>query len=195
MKLHVGAGREDRREGWTNLDIADWDGVDIVADITDHIPLEDDTVEEMLASHVIEHIADPLAAFQELWRVAKDGCTIEVHVPYGTSDLAWTDPTHVRPYFMGSWAPFGQPYHWRMEQGYTADWRLDKVLCLIRGDIPGVEKWTVTDAVERIKSQLNVVAEMRAYMTAVKPARPWAVGKTNFEIPLAVEIQASGSPG
>ena len=80
MKLNVGCGR-DPLEGWTNLDLADWPGVDIVADITKLIPLSDNTVDEIRCSHTIEHVTDPLAAMTELWRVARDGCHRRVPHP------------------------------------------------------------------------------------------------------------------
>ena len=35
---------------------------------------DDDTFDEMLALHVVEHIRNPLAAMQELYRIAKPGC-------------------------------------------------------------------------------------------------------------------------
>ena len=70
-RLNVGCGRNIRR-GWINLDSAALPGVDIVCDLDQMrrapIPLPDDSVAEFLLSHVIEHLRDPLALMQELWR-------------------------------------------------------------------------------------------------------------------------------
>ena len=190
MKLNVGCGR-DPLEGWTNLDVAPWPGVDVLADITRQIPLPDDSVTEILCSHVIEHIADPLAAFAELYRVAAPGCVAEFHTPHGSSDIAWTDPTHLRPWFEASWAPFAQPYHWRMEQGYGADWQTTKVLLLIRNDLDGLDGMTMKEAYRRVRHERNIVREMRAWLTAIKPARAPVIGwQSELDVDFALEVEA-----
>ena len=190
MKLNVGCGR-DPMPGWTNLDISAWDGVDLVADVCEHIPLEDNCVDEILASHVIEHLVSPLDAFTELWRVAKDGCRFELHTPHGATDIAWTDPTHLRPWFESSFTPFDQRYHWRMEQHYLADWRTDKILLLVRNDLDGLETMTMKSTYRRIRHERNIVREIRAYLTAFKPARKPIEGwQTDPMTELVLEVEA-----
>jgi predicted SAM-dependent methyltransferase len=63
MKLNLGGNEEfeggpgsSRLEGFTHVDIRALDGVDIVCDISKYIPVEDNSVDEIRASHVIEHI-------------------------------------------------------------------------------------------------------------------------------------------
>lgn len=70
---------------------------------TDRIELPDDSVDFAIALHVLEHIGDNpgdiTAWFQfwtELYRVMKDGATIQFECPYYSSVWAWADPTHVR---------------------------------------------------------------------------------------------------
>jgi hypothetical protein len=170
MKLHIGAGT-DPQDGWTNLDLQDGEGVDIVANLdTDTLPIEDDSVTELLGIHVVEHLHNPLHAMNELWRVAEPGAMLTVATPYGTSDDAWEDPTHVRPYFVNSWAPFSQPYHWRSSgYGYVADWQpVQVVLQLRRDEYAGVP---AEQAMRDIKHSRNVVVQMVATLKAVKPAR------------------------
>jgi SAM-dependent methyltransferase len=189
VKLNVGCGR-DPMPGWTNLDISAWDGVDIVADITEHIPLDDNSVDEIRCSHTIEHVTSPLDAMTELWRVARDGARAEFHTPHGGSDIAWTDPTHLRPWFESSWTPFDQRYHWRMEQHYLADWQTDKVLLLVRNDLEVTDGLTMKRAYERIRHERNIVREMRAYLTAVKPARAPIEGwQTDPRTELVLEME------
>jgi predicted SAM-dependent methyltransferase len=53
MKLHIGGS--ERRTGWTVVNIASGDHVDIVADCR-AIPVEPNTCDEVYASHVLEHI-------------------------------------------------------------------------------------------------------------------------------------------
>jgi hypothetical protein len=69
----------------------------------DPIPLVDDSVDFVVALHVLEHIGDhagDVAAWfmfwEELYRVMKPGASIQFECPYHSSVWAWADPTHVR---------------------------------------------------------------------------------------------------
>ena len=76
--------------------------LDVVADLNkckdEKLPLPDDSIDEFLLSHVIAHISTPLDLMQELHRIAKPGAVAKIRVPYGSSDDAFEDPTHVRQY-------------------------------------------------------------------------------------------------
>lgn len=81
MKLHIG-GKETHPD-WTILDAIHVPGiVDIVAHAHD-IPLEDNTVDALYASHVFEHfpLAQAHGILQEWCRVLKPGGKIMVSVP------------------------------------------------------------------------------------------------------------------
>jgi predicted SAM-dependent methyltransferase len=54
MKLHIGG--KEIKEGWKILNIQKNDGVDFVGDITDLSQFEDESIDEIYASHVVEHI-------------------------------------------------------------------------------------------------------------------------------------------
>ena len=54
MKLHVGG--KEIKEDWKILNIQKNDGVDFVGDITDLSQFEDESIDEIYASHVVEHI-------------------------------------------------------------------------------------------------------------------------------------------
>src|SRR5258708_31966184 len=66
-------------------------------------------------SHVIEHLRDPLPFMEELWRVSRPGAKAVFRCPYGSTDDADEDPTHVRRMFAGSWGYFGQPHYHRAQ--------------------------------------------------------------------------------
>lgn len=171
IRLNVGCGR-DTKAGWVNLDAVAREGVDIIANLdacrTAPLPLEDDSVGEFLLSHVIEHIADTLPLMQELHRVAAPGAQMTIRVPYGSSDDAWEDPTHVRAYFLKSFGYFGQPSYWRADYGYCGDWRTDAIYLLVDARLRGRSPEEVMAAV---RTERNAVTEMVATLTAVKPAR------------------------
>lgn len=72
MKLHIG-GRE-RKEGWVNLNIEPGEAVDIVGDCQDLSQFADDSIAEIYASHVIEHLSyatELLPTLKEFRRILK----------------------------------------------------------------------------------------------------------------------------
>jgi len=170
-RLNVGCGR-NIRPGWINLDVVALPGVDIVADLDrcadTPIGLEDDSIDEFLLSHLVEHIRAPLPMMQELHRIAKPGALAVIRVPHGASDDAWEDPTHVRAYFIQSFIYFSQPTYWRADYGYRGDWQPEKVILAVRSDQRGVPAKTIF---ERAQAQRNVVQEMICEMRAIKPIR------------------------
>jgi len=171
-RLNVGCGR-NIREGWINLDNSDLPGIDIRFDLEQcqntPIPLPDDSIDEFLLSHVIEHVNNALPLMQELWRVAKPNAVCTILVPHGSSDDAWDDPTHIRPYFPNSFCYFSQPTYWRADYGYRGDWQAKIVnLCVPRAKHGAMPPQQLIQMVERAR---NMVNEMQASLIAVKPAR------------------------
>jgi SAM-dependent methyltransferase len=169
VRLNLGCGR-DIREGWVNIDAYSGPGVDLAIDLdaAPVLPYDDGTVDEFEASHVVEHLYRPLPLMAELWRVAKPGARLRVRVPYGSSDDADEDPTHVRRMFLNSWGYFSQPMYWRADYGYRADWKPVRVTLLIRPEFADATDEEITALV---RFSRNVVREMVADLIAVKPAR------------------------
>lgn len=171
-RLNVGCGR-DVIEGWINLDSVARPGVDIVCDleaVREHpIPLPDDSVDEFLLAHVIEHLGDSLGLMQELWRIARPGASAVLRVPHGGSDDAWEDPTHRRAFFTGSFGFFSQPHYWRADYGYRGDWQPDVVHLFV--DKARCEGLGPEACYEKVLRERNVVREMVCSLRAVKPAR------------------------
>jgi SAM-dependent methyltransferase len=172
QRLNLGCGR-NAIAGWVNVDSMKLPGVDIVADLDrcaeTKLPFEAESTDEFLLSHVIEHLRAPLPLMQELWRIAKPGAKLIIHTPYGHSDDAWTDPTHVRPYFISSFGYFSQPVYWRADYGYRGDWQPEHVV--LKVNRVGNEGKTVDQVMEKIMTLRNVVREMTAELSAVKPMR------------------------
>ncbi len=171
-KLHLGCGRTIL-DGWINLDCVKLDGVDVVADLDDcadtPLPFENDYFNEFLASHLIEHIKNPLPFMQELHRVARNNARAVFRLPYGSSDAAFEDPTHVRPYFIHSFGYFSQPFYWRADYGYRGDWAIEKIILSVDKDRHRGRK---ADEIARdIERYRNVVKEMIVELRAVKPIR------------------------
>ena len=71
-------------------------GVDVVADLEGRLPLDDHTLDNVFAVHVLEHIADLLGLMRELHRVVKPTGVLHVLCPFWRHVNAVADPTHVR---------------------------------------------------------------------------------------------------
>lgn len=171
MKLNVGCGK-DIREGWVNVDKVNLPGVNNVIDIESSAgwPLGHDAFEEIYMSHVLEHLAQPLVAMENLWRAATPGGRITIKVPYGSSDNAWEDPTHIRPYFLGSCQYFSQLAYAKADYGYRGDWRHVSRTLHVESDL-----MKFSDDLEKLLLLIhrgrNLVREMTVVLEAVKPIR------------------------
>lgn len=186
MKLNLGCGRHPI-EGYVNVDHMALPGVDVVADLDacakTPLPFDADSADEILMSHVLEHIQGSLSLMQELHRVAKAGALATILIPHGATDDAWEDPTHVRAYFPGSFGYFSQPYYWRADYGYRGDWQPEKVVLRIGAD--DAKGQSVQELWIRSRKERNLVREMVATLRAVKPLRE---PKRELQVPPIIEI-------
>ena len=172
QRLHLGCGT-DIRAGWINVDRRGMPGVDAVADFDacarEPLPFTDDSIDEFLGSHILEHLRDPLGFMQELHRIAKPGATAVFRVPYGSSDDADEDPTHVRRFFLHSFYYFSQLGYTHADYGYRGDW--DTTSLVLNVDAARYGGKSFDELSEEVRSRRNVVLEMTATLVAVKPAR------------------------
>ena len=186
-RLHLACGT-DIRPDWINLDARKLPGVDVVADLDacrdTVLPFPNDSIDEFLGSHVLEHLRDPLALMQELHRIAKPGAIATFRVPYGSSDDADEDPTHVRRFFLRSFSYFSQPTYTRADYGYRGDWRTTHIVLTMDSARHGGK--SADELFETIRTQRNVVVEMIATLSAVKPPRVPGATKSDS---MTVEIE------
>jgi len=91
MVVDLGGGI-DARPGCVTIDLVD---ADICADLNQGIPLADNSVGVINASHVLEHLRDPVHSMREIHRVLADGGWAFIEVPSTDGRGAWQDPTHV----------------------------------------------------------------------------------------------------
>ena len=91
--LDLGCGTR-KRNGCIGVDRVQLEGVDIVHDLKEGIPMKDNSVEKVYATYFLEHMDNVIFMFQEMYRVLTDGGTVELLVPYYNSVNAYKDLTH-----------------------------------------------------------------------------------------------------
>lgn len=82
LKLHLGGW--EVKEGWTIVNVEDRPGVDVRGNVTDLSMFADQSVDEVYASHVYEHLSymgELTQALNEASRVLKVGGILRVAVP------------------------------------------------------------------------------------------------------------------
>lgn len=82
-------------EGFVGVDIYPWSEEDIIADLSEKFPFPDNSVDEVRAHDIIEHLPDRIHTMNEIWRICKHGAAIDIRVPSTDGRGAFQDPTHV----------------------------------------------------------------------------------------------------
>ena len=101
MKLNLGSGSKIL-DGYTNVDKYDYYKPDVVHDLEIFpYPFKDNSIDEILLSHVLEHIGQSpdifLGIVKEFYRICRNNSIIKIIVPHPRHDDFMADPTHVRP--------------------------------------------------------------------------------------------------
>lgn len=93
IRLHIGSGAQ-HLPGFLNVDLRPFPGVDLVADVTEGLELEDDSVEAVFAEHFLEHLPVGKAVdfLLEVRRVLEPTGWLRLSTP----NLDWVWKTHYR---------------------------------------------------------------------------------------------------
>jgi SAM-dependent methyltransferase len=129
IRLNLGCGPA-AMEGFVNVDWVAWPGVDVIADLDKPWPFDDSSAEFVLASHVFEHLDNPVHFMTEAWRVLGTSGVLQVCVPYFKHQNSFADPTHKRhctEHTFDYWID-GAPYHIQYGAGYQSPPVLFKAL-------------------------------------------------------------------
>ena len=106
-KLNIGSAN-DYREGFINVDFNPAVKADVYADLSKRLPFEDNSVDYIYASHIIEHFEkkEVFKIMEELHRICKPNAIIDIYVPHYTSILAFKIPYHYSYYGIDSFRIF-----------------------------------------------------------------------------------------
>jgi len=114
-KLDMGCGPR-KKEGFLGVDQYAMEGVDVVLNIgVDPWPWENDTVEEINASHFLEHLTarQRVHFMNEAFRVLKDGGKAVIATPHWASNRAYGDFTH-------QWPPVAEMFYYYLKREWRA---------------------------------------------------------------------------
>lgn len=96
MRLNLGAGSQTLT-GWINLDRVAMPGIDVVHDLdAGPWPFESNSMDQIAAKDVFEHVGDPVLFMTECHRILRPGAGLFLQCPYYRGRDAFTDPTHKR---------------------------------------------------------------------------------------------------
>ncbi|HUE64246.1 MAG TPA: methyltransferase domain-containing protein [Rhizomicrobium sp.] len=187
MKLNLGCGSQIL-DGWVNVD--KFGTPDQILDLeTFPWPWADNSADEILLNHVLEHLGQKpevfIAIMRELYRVCRNGATLHIRVPHPRHDTFLMDPTHVRPIMVATMEMFSRTLNleWRRIGASNTPLalynELDFELVSSRSELEepyrsmyrdgklGVEELMKLD-----RTQNNVVVEIEIVLRANKPFRP-----------------------
>ena len=96
MKLNLGCGN-DKRKGYVNVDASKQVNPDKVWDLEKTpLPFKDNSIDEIMAFHVLEHIHNFIPLMHEFHRICKPGALLRIRTPFYSTWGQFNDPTHVR---------------------------------------------------------------------------------------------------
>jgi SAM-dependent methyltransferase len=115
LKLNLGSG-PNKMDGFISVDSRPFDGkVDLVHDLTKRWPWKDDSVDEVHASHFIEHLdaKGRIHFVNELYRVLRKDAKATIIVPHWASNRAYGDLTH-------QWPPVSEMWFYYLDKNWRA---------------------------------------------------------------------------
>lgn len=107
MRLNLGSGLSSEKD-FINIDIREDFYPDVVCNIEDGLPYDDESVDMVLAKDFLEHVRPEKVIFviEEIWRVLKRGGKFEHMTPSTDGRGAFQDPTHRSFWNYNSWLYF-----------------------------------------------------------------------------------------
>lgn len=92
--VDLGCGKT-KEKNFIGVDLFPHEQVDIIADLNDHFPFPDNSVDFLKAHDFIEHLHNSIHTMNEIWRICKPNAIVDIFVPSTDGRGAFQDPTHV----------------------------------------------------------------------------------------------------
>ena len=170
-KLDLACGN-NKYDGFTGVDIVkEGTQADIIHDLNKYPwPFEDNSVDEIMCSHYIEHTENLIKFMEEIYRILKVNSNLHIAAPYYSSIRCWQDPTHVRAISEKTFSYFNRD--WRIKfnlNHYPIKANFDFIHTLIIN--PDIQKeWdlkTEEKTQYMIKHYINIVDDIHVKLTKI----------------------------
>ena len=81
-KLNLGCGKA-RLNGWINIDLNNCNEIDLIWDVTDRLPFDEETCDLIYNEHLLEHLSveEGISFLHECHRVLKKGGVLRIAMP------------------------------------------------------------------------------------------------------------------
>lgn len=186
MKLNLGCGSR-KLAGYLNVDNAPYCAPDLLVDLEQlPWPFETSSAQEVVLSHVLEHLGQTPALFlgimAELYRVCRPDGLVRITVPHPRHDDFLSDPTHVRPITLAGLELFSKRKNreWQAKgQGQSPlGLMLDIDFEIVSANANADEPWrtrllkrqiTAEEMAQAVRSYANVIKSVEIVLKAVKP--------------------------
>jgi len=130
MKLNLGCGHL-KKEGYINLDCEDTWNPEILWNLESKLPIGTNTIDEVYASHLLEHVSNIGQLMFEIHRICKSGSSVVIIVPIGKAWQSW--PEHKSPFNEDSYKYF-EALTWNRQPAFrvlSKDIKKDKEMTII----------------------------------------------------------------
>ena len=94
VKVELGCGESRKIKDAITVDLVDNDSVDIVTNINNGLPFEDNSIDEIYSYHFLEHVDNLEFVLKEIYRVLKPNGKKIGSVPHFANPYFYSDPTH-----------------------------------------------------------------------------------------------------
>ena len=95
MKLNLGCGYLKLNDA-INIDLDKFYEPEIVWDLNKYpYPWEENSIDEVIAKDIIEHLEKPYKFLEEIWRILKKDGECKIVTPKYLHKNSWTDLTHL----------------------------------------------------------------------------------------------------
>ena len=180
MKINLGCG-DKKVDGYISVDYDPNTNPDYVVDLEKgNLPFEDNSVDTILAHHVLEHLGEGyFHCLQEIYRVAKHGAILSVQVPHHRCDDFFSDPTHRRAITVDGLRLFSKKYNQlareqnahasRLAEYFNVDFEVVEFIHRPRKEYIDIFTGKQREEVERYMFEhANIIDEVHVRLVVVK---------------------------
>ena len=166
INLELGCGYK-KQPGFIGLDNDPDTNPDILWDLEKegYIPLPDNSVKNIYAMYLFEHIANPLPIMAEVYRICIPNAVVQITVPYWGCESAFRDPTHKKYYSHRSWEYFDSRQTQVPSYGYNAKFDLIQVSEVLT---PEGQKLSGSELEFAKKHYVNIIYNITWLLSVVK---------------------------